>query len=155
RSSPSSSGSYRNRANGVRDLGLRSAQLHYVRSEPATFLGGGRVGPLNQWSVRIDHWAPRSRLESPLSATAYESLLACPLQLLYVRDASFPRRRGPFARIGTAFHRALESLSSALASREIEVGIRMLLGVFYRELETQRAAASANPREARIPWPDD
>lgn len=110
---------------------------------------------MNAWSVRLNRWAPRSRLTAPLSATAYESLLACPLQLLYLRDTSFPRCSGPFARIGTAFHRALESLPSVLTAKELEVAIRMLLGVFRRELETQRAAASANPREVRIPWPDD
>src|SRR2546427_1198684 len=110
---------------------------------------------MRTWAVRLAAWAPRSRLTAPISATAYESLLACPLQLLYLRDTSFPRRSGPFARIGTAFHRALESLPSALTAKEPEVAIRTLLEVFRHELDAQRASASANPREVRIPWPDD
>ncbi len=109
---------------------------------------------MNAWSVTVANWAPRSRLAPPLSATSYEALLACPLQLLYARDTSFPRRRGPFARIGTAFHLALQAFRSVGAEENPNDEISRILGVFRRELESQRAAARTNPREAQLRWPD-
>lgn len=110
---------------------------------------------MNNWVVNVDSWAPRSRLNTPVSATAYESLLACPLQLLYVRDDAFPRRGGPYARIGTAFHKSLESLPSVLSAAELATAVGRVLGTFRVEIQRQREETAANPREASIPWPEE
>src|SRR5438093_1220586 len=110
---------------------------------------------MKKWSVALEAWAPRSRLTAPVSATAYESLLACPLQLLYLRDSTFPRRGGPYARIGTAFHKALESLHSALSARDLAAAVQMVVTTFRTEIERQRIETAANPREASVPWPEE
>lgn len=97
---------------------------------------------------------PNARLELPISATAYESLLACPLQLLYVRDPTFPRRNGAFARIGVAFHKALEGLADVLWGSDLPQAAQALVSSFREELQAQREAARTNSREAKQAWPD-
>lgn len=105
-------------------------------------------------TLRAHAWLPQSNLAPPVSATAYESLLSCPLQLLYSRDLSFPRRPGPFARIGSAFHRALEQSPTFLGATDPPTAIAQLLELFRKELERERAAAETNPREVGLPWPE-
>lgn len=109
---------------------------------------------MTSWTVTSEQTLPNGSLEPPISPTAYEALLACPLQLLYSRDPTFPRRSTPFARIGIAFHRTLELLPSALAHNEVGVSVRAALATFRMELESQRAAAAGNSRESDQPWPD-
>jgi len=108
------------------------------------------------WRVMQADWPPTARIKGPVSPSLYERITTCPLQCSFQGEGRFPRRSGPVARIGTAFHRAmqqLDALSNAASSpRDLAVG---LLHAFEGELMRERERSLENYRERGIEWPTE
>jgi CRISPR/Cas system-associated exonuclease Cas4 (RecB family) len=86
----------------------------------------------------------------PLSYSAYRVFKLCPLLFAFERDSDIPPRTNPRARMGTAFHAALEFLSSCSPREREEV-----IAFFRERLLIERREASQNYREVNQIWPGD
>jgi hypothetical protein len=97
-------------------------------------------------------WPPRRRPKPPFGPTELEIMRSCPLRSCFEASPGYERRLGFAARIGSAFHRTLQSFSQqplppgppdhiAAESRHR----------FERELQAQSAEAASRPREAGLP----
>ena len=109
-----------------------------------------------RWLVRPADWSPHARIEAPVSPTLYERIVACPLQCAFQKDGRFPRRSGPAARIGTAFHAAMERANGLVSRvdtpRDLALG---LLDAFASALANEREVSSRSYREQNVEWPAD
>lgn len=102
------------------------------------------------WTIRRAEWEPRRRPRPPFGPTAVEIVRSCGLRLCFEASPGYEPRLTFAARIGTAFHRTLESLATA----DRAPGVALASGVrdrFEAELRTQVAEAASRPRERRLP----
>ena len=97
-------------------------------------------------------WPPFGRPKAPFGPTDLEVLRSCPLRRCFEVSGRYERRIGFAARVGTAFHRTLESLfqsplhASSLAEVAEEAKRR-----FAQELQKQEDEKAKRPREQRLP----
>lgn len=113
--------------------------------------------PSYDWTiVERESWPPRERPHRPYGPTALEVMRSCPLRTCFEASPGYERRTGFAARVGTAFHRALQSLSehpptfATNEQRAEEARRRFLL-----ELERQQEQKAQRPREQRLPWDEE
>jgi hypothetical protein len=71
-----------------------------------------RSKPIFDWTLtEKSHWPPYVRPESPFGPTDLEIMRSCALRLCFNASAGYERRTDYSARVGTAFHRTLQSLA--------------------------------------------
>ena len=101
------------------------------------------------WTVEGTSWPPIRRPEPPYGVIQVEVMRSCPLRACYEASPGYQRRVGFAARVGIAFHRALERL---LGQPALGTNTDMLTAhaerLFHEELQRQRNLAASNPREA-------
>jgi hypothetical protein len=100
-----------------------------------------------EWTV-VRSAEPLSRPHLPLSYSAFRTFRTCTLQFALLRDATFPSRTHPRARMGTALHDALEFLA-----RDPEATPKGAISFFHDRLRQQREMSQHNYRERNLPWP--
>src|SRR5690348_3322452 len=97
-------------------------------------------------------WPPRGRRKAPFGPTEVEVIRSCPLRSCFESSAGYERRQGFAARVGTAFHRTLQSLDQEppadLGPSAVADEARRR---FDAELAKQAAQADARPRERGLP----
>lgn len=104
---------------------------------------------MTEWLVREPVMARPSNV-IPLSFSAFIQVRNCPLSAALAKDDEFPGRMHPEARMGIAFHEVL-----AITRRGGAIDVSGALKVLHQALVKQRRLASANYREAGLPWPKD
>ncbi len=103
-------------------------------------------------SVRYS-WPPTGRPEPPYGPTAIEVMRSCPLRSCFDVSPGYERRLGVAARIGTALHKTLQSLSEQpIHERSMEIIAEEAMRRFYAELEAQKAQSAEHLREAPLQW---
>lgn len=99
-----------------------------------------------------DTWPPRRRPESPFGPTELEIMRSCPLRSCFEASPGYERRLGFAARIGSAFHRTLQSFSQfPLPADSPDQTAAEARQRFERELQNQIAEAASRPRERGLP----
>ncbi len=97
-------------------------------------------------------WPPGRRPAPPFGPTTIEVVRSCPLRACFEASPGYERRQGFASRIGTAFHRALRSLTerppraASLEAASYEAARR-----FDDQLRDQEAQAARRPRERHLP----
>jgi len=68
--------------------------------------------PIFHWTLtEKSHWPPSARPAPPFGPTDLEIMRSCALRLCFQASAGYERRTEYAARVGTAFHRTLQSLA--------------------------------------------
>jgi hypothetical protein len=96
-------------------------------------------------------WPPFRRPEPPFGPGALEVMRSCPLRSCFEASPGYERRLGFAARIGTAFHRVLQSFSEYPLPTGAEEAAEEARQRFQRELQAQEAQAADRPRERGLP----
>jgi len=97
-------------------------------------------------------WPPRGRPKPPLGPTTLEVLRSCPLRTCFECSEGYERRIGFAARVGTAFHRTLQTLNENLPQQSSLLATAdWARKKFLSELEKQEAERSQRPRERGLP----
>lgn len=97
-------------------------------------------------------WPPRRRPKPPYGPSAIEVMRSCALRSLFEISPGYQRRMGFAARIGAAFHRALQSLDEQpLPSRGIQEAAEEARRRFQFQLKIQEEQADQRPRERGLP----
>jgi hypothetical protein len=131
---------------------------HVVRPAATSVLGVqssslmSHPSPASQWLIDLaSSWPPRGRPKPPFGPTMVEILRSCPLRGCFEASRGYERRISFSGRLGTAFHRVLQSLleeppeSVSLADMAAEARRR-----FHSELQRQEAQASLRFRERHL-----
>jgi CRISPR/Cas system-associated exonuclease Cas4 (RecB family) len=106
--------------------------------------------PFNWTIAEQGSWPPRKRPRPPFSVTAVEVLRSCALRVCFEASPGYERRTGFAARVGTAFHKTLEQLSSApLYGSAADAGAHAR-DLFLAALAEQERQAAARPREQTL-----
>jgi hypothetical protein len=118
------------------------------------YYGGIMSDQETSFSWLIDEsntWPPFGRPKAPFGPTDLEVLRSCPLRRCFEVSGRYERRIGFAARIGTAFHRTLESLfqTPPQASEFAEVA-KEAKRRFAQELQKQEDEKAKRPREQRL-----
>ena len=97
-------------------------------------------------------WPPFGRPKAPFGPTDLEVLRSCSLRRCFEVSGSYERRIGFAARIGTAFHRTLESLfQTPPQASEIAEVAEEAKRRFAQELQKQEDEKAKRPREQWLP----
>lgn len=97
-------------------------------------------------------WPPRRRPRPPFGPAVIELIRSCPLRSAFEASSGYERRRGYAARVGTAFHRVIESFSVQPPLAETTQGIaEEARRRFAAALQEQLAEAARRPRERGLP----
>lgn len=102
------------------------------------------------WTVQTSAWEPRRKPHPPFGPTAIEIIRSCPLRLCFEASTGYEPRLMFAARIGTAFHRAMESLHAGAGASGVELSAQVRER-FAAEIHTQVTEAESRPRERRLP----
>jgi len=95
---------------------------------------------------------PNQRPQAPFSPTTIEVMRSCPLRVCFEASPGYERRIGFAARVGTAFHRVMQSFNeSALPITSPDAALEEARLRFQRELQKQIAEAASHPREVGLP----
>lgn len=106
-------------------------------------------------SERID-WPPPQRPNPPLGPTMIEIVRSCPLRGCFEASPGYERRQGFASRIGSAFHRTLQSLiERPIIARTIEDASNEAVRRFDEHLREEEARAASRPRERHLPMDQD
>jgi hypothetical protein len=112
-----------------------------------------------EWTIDESRtWPPASRPGAPYGVTQLEIIRSCALRACFdiSSQQGYPRRTGPDARIGLAFHRALQSLRAAPVERATpEAQAENARARFQQELSRQNALREAFPREQRLSFNEE
>jgi hypothetical protein len=92
-------------------------------------------------------WPPAVRPRPPFSPSNIEVMRSCLLRSLFDASPGYERRMGYAARVGTAFHRALQSFYEDGLPGTKEAAVIEARARFERELRIQQNEANARPRE--------
>jgi RecB family exonuclease len=103
------------------------------------------------WTVTPSNWAPLDRPTPPFGVTAVEIARSCPLRSYFEASAGYEPRWAFAARIGTAFHRAVQSLSTSATAGTLPEAASQATSLFNAELTAQTAEADSRPRERDLP----
>jgi RecB family exonuclease len=107
--------------------------------------------PEFDWTVTPSRWAPLGRPKPPFGVTAVEIARSCPLRSYFEASDGYEPRTAFAARIGTAFHRAVQTLSTTSAAETIPEAASRATSTFTSELTAQTAQADSRPRERGLP----
>jgi hypothetical protein len=104
------------------------------------------------WTVtERTSWPPPKRPRPPFGVTAVEVLRSCALRACFEASPGYERRMGFAARVGTAFHQALERLSTnPLRGSPATVGAGAR-DLFLGALAEQERQAATRPRQQGLP----
>lgn len=103
------------------------------------------------WTATPSNWAPLGRPTPPFGVTAVEVARSCPLRSCFEASPGYEPRSAFAARIGTAFHRAVQSLSESSTAETLPEAASRATSVFNAELTAQTADADSRPRERDLP----
>lgn len=108
------------------------------------------------WIIdEAETWPPRGRPEAPFGVTQIEVIRSCPLRACFEASHSqdYPPRVGFAARVGSAFHRTLESLVQSPLPPGISAGDAAAEARrrFRREMAEQEALSQQRARERGLP----
>ncbi len=96
--------------------------------------------------------SPQLRPQAPFGPTSVEILRSCPLRVCFDASPGYERRLGFAARVGTAFHRVLQSFNEhPLPNASVDAAVEEARVRFQRQIELQIAEAANQPREAGLP----
>lgn len=113
------------------------------------------MAAVNQFDWTIDpqlQWPPSKRPTPPFGPTTVEVLQSCPLRTCFEASPGYERRLGFAARIGTAFHAAMQVLGFRVADAKALADAASLgKQAFIDALTEQEQIALSRPREARLP----
>lgn len=109
------------------------------------------------WSLtEKSHWPPYGKPTPPFGPTALDVMRSCTLRLCFEASARYERRTAYAARIGTAFHRTLQSLTEEpLSAKEIDQIGPESLRRFHQELANQEQQRSTRIREQTLQPPEE
>lgn len=97
-------------------------------------------------------WPPHGKPHPPYGPTAIEIMRSCPLRSCFESSQGYERRLGFAARVGTAFHRTVQSLMenppASILTDQVAEDARQR---FEYELKMQLAEATDRPREQGLP----
>jgi CRISPR/Cas system-associated exonuclease Cas4 (RecB family) len=97
-------------------------------------------------------WPPHGKPQPPYGPTTIEIIRSCPLRSCFEVSQGYERRLGFAARVGTAFHRTLQSLMetppSSGSTNQVAEDARQR---FENELAIQLAEVANRPREQGLP----
>jgi PD-(D/E)XK nuclease superfamily len=113
--------------------------------------------PTYNWKIdEQESWPPHERPHRPFGPTALEVMRSCPLRSCFEATPSYERRTGFAARVGIAFHRALQSLSQdPPADSTNEQVAEEARRRFLLELKVQEEQKALRAREQRLPWNEE
>lgn len=110
-----------------------------------------------KWSIVLSStWPPKGELSPPLSPTLYEVLTECPLKATFSVSSDYPERVSPRARLGIAFHRALDAIHRELPKAEgssIKEFRWFGARVFHEIVEEEVRRSRLKMREEWLVWP--
>lgn len=108
----------------------------------------------NSFDYVIDEaktWPPYGKPQPPYGPTTIEIIRSCPLRSCFEATQGYERRLGFAARVGTAFHRTLQSLMETPPSGSINQVAENTRQRFDNELAIQLAEVANRPREQGLP----
>ena len=104
------------------------------------------------WTVGLRSWRPQGRPHLPYGPTMVDSVRSCMLQVFFAVSTGYERRMDFAGRIGTAFHKGVESLSrDPLRSTNGTDAAFEARARFDQLIDHQRQLASTLQREQRLP----
>jgi RecB family exonuclease len=103
------------------------------------------------WTVAPSTWEPLGRPRPPFSVTAVEVARSCPLRSIFDASLGYEPRLAFSARIGTAFHRAVQGLSASSVPETLSAAANRATSMFTAELNAQTVEADSRPRERDLP----
>lgn len=107
------------------------------------------------WTVYRDRWRPSLRPKPPFGPTVVEVIRACALRRLFELSPGYERRMHFSGRIGTAFHKAIESLARTREEfSDRDTLVDEALHRFENYLDIERMEAASHPREREVPEDD-
>jgi len=86
---------------------------------------------------------------TPISFTSYCYFCECPLRFGFSKDQRFPQKINPGARMGSAFHAAINKVYQQ------DLKLNAIIDLFQNDLKIQRIESLKNYRERNLPWPRD
>lgn len=92
-------------------------------------------------------WPPMVRPRPPFGPSSIEVMRSCPLRSLFDASPGYERRMGYAARVGTAFHRTLQSFYEDGLPGSIDEAVAEARARFEQELRYQQNEANSRPRE--------
>jgi hypothetical protein len=92
-------------------------------------------------------WPPMVRPHPPFGPSSIEVMRSCPLRSLFDASPGYERRIGYAARVGTAFHRTLQSFYDDGLPDSKEAAVIEARSRFEQELRYQENEANSRPRE--------
>lgn len=98
-----------------------------------------------------ENWPPHARPNSPFGPSIVEIVRSCPLRSCFDASPGYERRMDFPARIGTAFHRTLQSFYEKGLPNDQETAVKEARERFENELHHQEIDAIARPREKSLP----
>lgn len=109
------------------------------------------------WSIDpTATWPPRHRPRPPFGPAVVELIRSCPLRSAFEASPGYERRSGYAARVGTAFHRVIESFSVQPSHASTIQGVAEVARRRFAEaLREQTAEADWRPRERGLPRDQD
>lgn len=96
-------------------------------------------------------WPPPVRPKPPLGPSVVEIVRSCALRSCFDVSPEYERRMDYPARVGTAFHRTLQSFYDKGLPNSQESAVKEARVRFEQELRRQDADASLRPREHSLP----
>lgn len=111
------------------------------------------MSPTFEWAIDRNLWKPKALTqETPVGPTMVETIRECGLRALFGGTKGYEPRSPFSARIGTAFHKTVESFSvNPVAEGTAEQLMGEARKRFDGFLEQQVKLASERPREALLP----
>ena len=98
-----------------------------------------------------ENWPPHVRPHSPFGPSVVEIVRSCPLRSCFDASPGYERRMDYPARVGTAFHRTLQSFYEKGLPNNQETAVKEARERFEQELHRQENDALARPREKSLP----
>jgi len=96
-------------------------------------------------------WPPTVRPRLPFGPSVVEIVRSCPLRSCFDASSGYERRMDYPARVGTAFHRTLQSFYEKGLPNNREIAVEEARNRFEQELHRQEEDASSRPRERSLP----
>lgn len=96
-------------------------------------------------------WPPTVRPKPPLGPSMVEIVRSCPLRSCFDASPGYERRMDYPARVGTAFHRTLQSFYEKGLPIDREKAVNEARKRFEQELQRQETDARSRPRESALP----
>lgn len=104
------------------------------------------------YNIIENHNSPKKFPQPPYGPTSIEVMRSCPLRVCFEASPGYERRLGFAARVGTAFHRVMESFNEyPLPTTSQEDAVEEARLRYQREIQHQIEEAASHPREVGLP----